>query len=196
MRAERLAARRSVSEAERSASDAAIVAAVADIVGRLFGPRLTSESQDCAPLIAAYQPMRCEPGGAQLPETLARLGVRVLLPVLRPDMDLDWAEYASAKSLVPASRGLQEPVGPRLGRSVLRRASAILVPALAVDRQGRRLGRGGGSYDRALARRSPDVPVIALLYDGDLVDEVPTEPHDQPVTAVITPSLGYLPLPG
>jgi len=71
----------------------------------------------------------------------------------------------------------------------------VLVPALAVDTAGQRLGRGGGSYDRALARVGPLIPVIALLYDGELLDQVPTEPHDTPVRAVARPGHGVTSVP-
>ena len=62
------------------------------------------------------------------------------------------------------------------------------MPALAVDRRGMRLGRGGGCYDRALGRVPRGTPVCALLHDGELLDEVPCEPHDRPVTHVVTPT--------
>jgi 5-formyltetrahydrofolate cyclo-ligase len=75
------------------------------------------------------------------------------------------------------------------------RADAVLVPALAVDRAGNRLGRGGGSYDRALARVGPLIPLIALLYDDELVDRVPVEGHDLPVRAVVRPGHGITVLP-
>ena len=70
----------------------------------------------------------------------------------------------------------------------------VVVPAVAVDRAGVRLGRGGGSYDRVLARVPPGVPVIALLYDGELCAALPAGPHDRRVTAVVTPSAGFVPL--
>ena len=60
------------------------------------------------------------------------------------------------------------------------RADVVLVPALAVDAAGRRLGRGGGSYDRALARVGPLVPLIALIYDDELVEQVPAEGARRP----------------
>jgi 5-formyltetrahydrofolate cyclo-ligase len=111
-----------------------------------------------------------------------------LLPVLREDDDLDWARYDGR--LERGRRGLQEPVGPRLGVDAIAFAQVLLVPALCVDRQGYRLGRGGGSFDRALARATG--MTVALLHDGELVDEVPREPHDVPVQAVVTPTGGLV----
>ena len=162
-------------------------------------------------MIAAYVPIGGEPGGAELPEALAG-HARVLLPVLRPDNDLDWAAYDGTLRAGP--RGLAEPGGALLGPAAIVEADLILVPALAVDRFGRRMGRGGGSYDRALARldRAPAtavdaaperldpelgrldrrVPlVVALLHDWELIDEVPAEPHDRRVHGVITPTYGF-----
>lgn len=168
-------------------------------------------------VIACYAPMPDEPGGADLPEMLAAHG-RVLLPVLQPDLDLDWAYFtghfigpgplaagsssvgsssvgsSSARSFSAGSR-LREPAGPRVGLSAIGGADLVVVPALAVDRAGVRLGRGGGSYDRALARARPDALTVALLYDGELVDDLPGEPHDARVGAVILPSLGLTRLP-
>jgi 5-formyltetrahydrofolate cyclo-ligase len=105
-------------------------------------------------VIAAYVPVGTEPGGADLPEALAA-HARVLLPILLPDGDLDWVRYEGPSSLVAAPRGLREPTGSRLGPDAITTASLILVPALAVDHNGARLGKGGGSYDRALARLAP-----------------------------------------
>ncbi|HEY0000931.1 MAG TPA: 5-formyltetrahydrofolate cyclo-ligase [Actinoplanes sp.] len=136
--------------------------------------------------VAAYVPSSSEPGGPGLPALLASLG-RLLLPVLLPDDDLDWAEFTGP--LAPGRRGLPEPTGPRLGVDAIRSADLVLVPALAVDRRGMRLGRGGGSYDRVLARLAPTATlIVALLHEGELVERVPAEPHDRPVHAVVTPS--------
>ncbi len=107
-----------------------------------------------------------------------------LLPVLLPDRDLDWAVYDG--QLAPGPRGVQEPVGPRLGVEAVATCDVLLVPALLVDRQGWRLGRGGGSYDRALARATG--LTVALLHEGGLVEAVPHEPHDVQVRAACTPS--------
>jgi 5-formyltetrahydrofolate cyclo-ligase len=154
---------------------------------------LASVRREHPAVIAAYVPVGTEPGGADLPAVLAAAGVRVILPVLLPDNDLDWAVFTGA--LTPGPRGLSEPNGERLGLDGIRSASLILVPALAVDRAGRRLGRGGGSYDRALeraARPGPGPLVVALLHDGELVESVPAEPHDRPVHGVITPTGGFV----
>jgi 5-formyltetrahydrofolate cyclo-ligase len=139
--------------------------------------------------IAAYVPVGSEPGGSDLPSVLAA-HARVLLPVLLPDNDLDWATFTGSVS--PGPRGLLEPDGPRLGVSAVSGADLVLVPALAVDASGVRMGRGGGSYDRVLARLPVGRPplVVALLHDGELVDAVPAEPHDRPVHGAITPRGG------
>ena len=113
-----------------------------------------------------------------------------LLPLLRPDGDLDWASYEGPDSLVAGPRGLREPGEPPRGVDAVARADVVLVPALAVDAAGRRLGRGGGSYDRALARVGPLVPLIALIYDDELVEQVPAEGHDVPVRATARPRAG------
>jgi len=135
--------------------------------------------------VAAYVSIGTEPGTTVLIEALAGAGKRVLLPVLRPDNDLDWAVYRD--NLAPARLGLLEPVGERLGEDAIATCDVVLVPGLAVDRTGMRLGRGGGSYDRALARVPVGTPVIVLLYDDELLDRVPHDDHDRRVTAVATP---------
>ena len=111
-----------------------------------------------------------------------------LLPVLLADDDLDWARYDG--QLAPGRRGLLEPVGPRLGVEAITECDLVLVPALRVDRAGNRLGKGGGSYDRALARATG--LTVALLHDDELVDAVPHDAHDVPVKAVATPSHGLV----
>jgi 5-formyltetrahydrofolate cyclo-ligase len=140
--------------------------------------------------IAAYYSIGAEPGTHGLVFALYKRGSYVLLPVLRPDGDLDWASYEGPDSMVPGPRGLLEPGEPPRGVDAVARADAVLVPALAVDGAGRRLGRGGGSYDRALARVGPLVPLIALVYDDELIEHVPTEGHDIPVRAVVSPRAG------
>jgi 5-formyltetrahydrofolate cyclo-ligase len=141
-----------------------------------------------AATVAAYVSVGQEPGTGPLLDLLAAAGKRVILPVLLPDNDLDWAAYDGPDSLVAAGRGLLEPLGRRLGPEAVATADVVLTPALAVDRTGMRLGRGGGSYDRALGHVPVGTFVCALLYDGELLDRVPHDDHDRPVTAVVTPT--------
>jgi 5-formyltetrahydrofolate cyclo-ligase len=141
--------------------------------------------------VAAYVSVGREPGTRALLDALRARGVRVLLPVLRADDDLDWAVYEGPGHLVPAKRGLLEPDGERLGVDAVLDAEAVLLPGLAVDGRGMRLGRGGGSYDRVLGRleAAGATPALAvLLYDHEVVERVPEEPHDRPVRAVVTPA--------
>ncbi|WP_328959299.1 5-formyltetrahydrofolate cyclo-ligase [Kitasatospora purpeofusca] len=144
-----------------------------------------------AATVAAYVSVGAEPGTRPLLDALRARGLRVLLPVLLADNDLDWAEYTGPAALAPAGRGLLEPVGERLGPEAVTGAGLVLLPGLAVDRRGQRLGRGGGSYDRVLARleRAGARPVLAvLLYEHELLERVPAEPHDRPVDLALTPS--------
>ena len=145
--------------------------------------------------IAVYYSLASEPDTHGRVYALWKRGGYVLLPLLRPDADLDWASYEGPDSLRPGPRGLTEPSEPPRGPDAVARADLVLVPALAVDRSGVRLGRGGGSYDRALARVGPGIPTIALLYDGELLDEVPAAAHDQRVRLVARPSAGITSLP-
>ncbi|MFE2582106.1 5-formyltetrahydrofolate cyclo-ligase [Streptomyces sp. NPDC059378] len=145
--------------------------------------------------VAAYVSVGSEPRTLALLDALRARGVRVLLPVLLPDNDLDWGEYAGAESLAHVRHGgkmaLLEPAGERLGPDAVTAADAVLLPGLAVDARGMRLGRGGGSYDRVLARleRADAHPaLVVLLYDPEVVGHVPEEAHDRPVHAVVTPS--------
>jgi 5-formyltetrahydrofolate cyclo-ligase len=146
--------------------------------------------------VAAYVAVGSEPGTFALLDALRARGVRVLLPVLLPDNDLDWGVYDGEGSLARVQHGggrmaLLEPEGERLGPDAVTGADVVLLPGLAVDARGMRLGRGGGSYDRVLARlerAGADPALVVLLYDSEVVERVPEEEHDRPVHAVVTPS--------
>jgi 5-formyltetrahydrofolate cyclo-ligase len=145
--------------------------------------------------VAAYYSVGAEPDTHGLVFGLWKRGTYVLLPVLRDDGDLDWASYEGPDSLRPGPRGLTEPAEPGRGVRAITSADLIIVPALAVDESGHRLGRGGGSYDRALARVGAPVPVVALLYDRELLPSLPAGPHDQPVRLVARPATGVTRVP-
>jgi 5-formyltetrahydrofolate cyclo-ligase len=141
-----------------------------------------------AATVAAYVSIGTEPGTGPLLERLLELGRRLVVPVVLPDFDLDWAVYDGPDAVAPARGGLLEPVGRRLGPDSIATADAVLTPGMAVDRTGMRMGKGGGCYDRALGRVPVGTFTCTLLYDDELVDAVPAAPHDRPVTAVATPS--------
>ncbi|MEU9505187.1 5-formyltetrahydrofolate cyclo-ligase [Micromonospora sp. NPDC048170] len=182
VRAAVLARRRTLTAPQRDDAAGRVQAELVALVRRLRPPRMT-----------AYVPVGSEPGGPDLPAVLhAALppGGELLLPVLCDDLDLDWAAWSGPAGLVAAGRGMREPAGPRLGRAAVAGAQLVVLPALAVDRRGLRLGRGGGSYDRALARVPATALTVVPLHDGELVEALPAEPHDRPVRAVVTPAGG------
>ncbi|WP_254716542.1 5-formyltetrahydrofolate cyclo-ligase [Actinomadura sp. WMMB 499] len=147
---------------------------------------------EMAGTIAAYVSIDPEPDTRGLLFALWKRGTYVLLPRLLPDGDLDWASYEGPDSLAPGPRGCLEPTEPPRGPGAVASADVVLTPAVAVDGTGVRLGRGGGSYDRALARVGPAILTVALVYDDELLPAVPAEPHDRRVRAVATPSRGLV----
>jgi 5-formyltetrahydrofolate cyclo-ligase len=174
-----LAARARLSGDERRAAGRALMNAL-----------LEMPQTGMAGTIACYLSVGTEPPTAGLVYALWKRGSYVLLPVLLADNDLDWASYEGPDSLTAGPHGLLEPTDRRRGVAAIASADLVIVPALAADHSGNRLGRGGGSYDRALARVGPAVPKIALLYDGELLEEVPAGPLDQRVSVVGQPSRG------
>jgi 5-formyltetrahydrofolate cyclo-ligase len=143
-----------------------------------------------AGVVAAYVPTAEEPGHGHLVETLAARVHHLLLPVVPPrGRELSWAEHDGR--LAPGRFGLLEPTAPAQPAAALGRADVVVVPALAVGRDGTRLGRGGGYYDRALASARPGAVLVAVLFDGELLDAVPAGEHDRRVGAVVTPSGGW-----
>jgi 5-formyltetrahydrofolate cyclo-ligase len=187
LRGERLAARRAVPDDVRRMESRQICGHLPETVGN-------------AQVVAAYVPIRTEPGSPEMLDVLAQLCETVLLPVVRTGpagepLPLQWGRYVAGQ-LSAARFGLTEPAGPALPASALAEAHVVLVPALAVDRRGVRLGRGGGFYDRSLPLCGPGTHLVAVVRDGDLVDELPREPHDVPMTHVLTPGGGLIPLHG
>jgi 5-formyltetrahydrofolate cyclo-ligase len=148
--------------------------------------------------VAAYAPLSSEPGFPDLIDAIVAICGTVLLPVARASDDgvplpLQWCEYRCGE-LVAAPYGLAEPPPPWLPPSALGSVSTVLVPALAVDRHGVRIGRGAGFYDRSLGFRDPAARLIAIVRDEELVDKLPFEPHDVAMTHALTPGHGLVSL--
>lgn len=197
---QRLSAARAAVPAEVHDAEAAALAAAPlehclDRAGGPAAPRAdpAGAAADHPPAtVCAYWPVGSEPGGPELVNGLRRRGWRVLLPVVdRPRAAataLDWSEYTGQAALRSGPLGLREPAGPRLGAAAIAAADLVLVPALAVDHRGVRLGRGGGYYDRTLPLATPGTPLVAVVRDDEVLAQLPAEPHDVRVTAILTPS--------
>ncbi|WP_313676588.1 5-formyltetrahydrofolate cyclo-ligase [Mycolicibacterium sp.] len=201
LRSQLLAARRSVPDHVRQHESEHLCAHLADALGE-------------ATIVAAYVPIGGEPGSIggepgsiggepgspAILDTLAKRCATVLLPVARtgPDgehLPLQWGRYVPGR-LVAGRFGLREPAEPWLPASALSDAQVVLVPALAVDRRGVRLGRGGGFYDRSLPLCAPDARLVAVVRDTEILDRLDAEPHDVPMTHALTPGRGLLALDG
>jgi 5-formyltetrahydrofolate cyclo-ligase len=175
------AQRQSMSGPERERLGRAIAAVGLEL------PRLRQ-----ARCVAVYASLPDEPGTDQFRTGLRELGIRVLLPIVPSDPDqraLDWAEDAGDLTAVGPLR-LPEPQGPRFGPAELEKAQVVIVPALAVDTVGTRLGRGRGYYDTALTKAHPDALILALVHDPEVLDAattpIPREAHDIAVHGVLT----------
>jgi 5-formyltetrahydrofolate cyclo-ligase len=140
--------------------------------------RLDQAEQSGSPWrrVFAYEALATEPASPALLEGMADRGASIYVPVHRPDNDLDWIRW---------------PESTTLGLQAVSTASVILVPALAIDIGGMRIGRGGGSYDRVIPRMSPGVPVVAVLHRGEIFERIPAEAWDCRVTAAVTPDGWY-----
>jgi 5-formyltetrahydrofolate cyclo-ligase len=170
-------------ERDRDADAAAIAAAAGVLLDTLCLPPSGTgrhSADNCQPCVAIYRSLPTEPPTQALAEMLHARGMPVIVPEMLPDRDLDWHELRADGS-----------EGPALSPGAVAAALVILAPALAVDHRGTRLGQGGGSYDRGLARRRPDAVLVAIVNDDEyVVWTLPRDAHDVPVNAVITPGGG------
>jgi 5-formyltetrahydrofolate cyclo-ligase len=185
-----LAARRAVPASVRTAEAAGLARHAVRLATELAGGP-----------VCAYLPVDIEPGSRHMLDALTAAGHEVLLPIVvagsRPGTPapLDWARYGGPAALADGPWGLRQPTGAVLGVDAIGSASLVLVPALAVDRRGIRLGRGGGFYDMTLPLVGADAWVIAVVRDSELVEALPAQAHDVPVTGALTPGLGTVRLP-
>lgn len=163
----------------------------AEAEGIAFQVRALASSMGSVALPALFVPTPLEP---DLSLTLG-LFPRALLPVLVDEAGAAlpgprWGLWEAGQALVMPGRPPAQPSGPVLGADTLKKADLILVPALAASTDGTRLGQGGGWYDRTLPHRCPTAPVVAVIFDDEVLEpgQIPLEAHDVPIDAIITPT--------
>lgn len=137
--------------------------------------------------ISAYLSLPQEPDTRAFLQWAASAGVRVLLPVIRADGLLDWAEHDGTET-VEATLGIPEPTAESLPPTAVESIDLMLIPATAVGRDGSRLGGGRGFFDKTIAAMAECPPVYAVVHDEELFDSVPHAAYDQPVDGVVTQS--------
>jgi 5-formyltetrahydrofolate cyclo-ligase len=180
----------------------AVPPALHDREAALLAEAAVRAARDATGPVCAYVPFGSEPGSPDLLDALLEAGHRVLLPVLPPAVrpgvpphPMDWAPYNGRADLIEGPLGPAAPRAAPLGVHTVRSAALVLVPALAVDLRGVRLGRGGGWYDRTLPLAGPATRLLAVVRDDEVVRTLPSEPHDVRMTGVLTPSGGPRTLP-
>lgn len=177
LRAELRERRQLLSDSARDAASHGIAAQLDDLVQTL-GVR----SMSC------FLSTPTEPGTREFVAGAVARGIRVLLPITRADGLLDWAVATDDGEIAEGMFGLPEPVGATLGPIAVNDVDLLVIPAAAVSTAGARLGWGRGFYDKTLGSMEKCPPVYAVVYDSEVLDDVPTDIHDQPVTGVVTPT--------
>ncbi|WP_306232128.1 5-formyltetrahydrofolate cyclo-ligase [Agrococcus beijingensis] len=137
--------------------------------------------------VTAYLSLPEEPDTRAFLRWAAASGIRVLLPIIRSDGLLDWAEHDGTET-IEATLGIPEPTTEALAPSALDEVDLMLIPATAVGRDGSRLGGGRGFFDKTIASMRECPPVYAVVHDEELFDSVPHAAYDQPVDGVVTPT--------
>jgi len=138
--------------------------------------------------ISCFLSTTTEPGTRDFVTRAVQRGIRVLLPISRADGLLDWAVATDDDEIAEGLFGLPEPTGEVLGPIAVNDVDLMIIPAAAVDRSGMRMGWGRGYFDKTIGSMEKCPPVYAVIYDSEILDSLPREVHDQPVTGVVTPS--------
>ena len=175
MRADLRARRRNLTSSERENATAAYTELLTGLV-----------QNTGATSIAAYLPAHDEPDIRPFLTWASDNNIRTLMPVSREDGLLDWV--VDLDDEVVGEYGVPEPVGELLGPMAADDVDLMIIPAAAVDHAGMRLGWGRGYFDRLLGSMEVRPPVYAVIFDGELVESVPTELHDKAVDGAVTPS--------
>ena len=176
LRAELRERRQNLTSTERQAATAGITRNLIDLATDLS-----------ARSVACYLSTNIEPDTRPFVNWAVGQGLRVLLPVSREDGLLDWTT-GDGETETEGLFGMPEAVGDLLGPIAINDVDLILVPAAAVDATGMRMGWGRGYFDKTLGSMEKCPPVYAVVFDAELVSEVPRERHDQPVDGAVTPT--------
>ena len=177
LRAELRERRRNLTRDERTAATEGLTARLAELT-RAVG----------AKSVSCYLSAVDEPNTRPFVNWARAAGIRVLFPITRTDGLLDWTTATDDEEEVLGVAGVPEPVGELLGPIAINDVDLIIVPAASVDASGMRLGWGRGYYDKTLGSMERCPPVYGVLFDSELVDEVPRERHDQAIDGVVTPT--------
>ncbi|MFH8249538.1 5-formyltetrahydrofolate cyclo-ligase [Microbacterium sp. B2969] len=177
LRAELRERRQIMSESARDAAARGIAQQLDALVDRL-GARSLS----------CFLSTTTEPGTRAFVDGAVARGIRVLLPITRTDGLLDWSVATPGIDIAEGMFGLPEPVGELLGPIAVNDVDLLVIPAAAIDRTGMRLGWGRGFFDKTIGSMERCPPVYAVVYDSEVLDEVPSDVHDQRVTGVVTPT--------
>jgi 5-formyltetrahydrofolate cyclo-ligase len=176
LRAELRERRQNLTSTERQAATVGITRNLTDLATDLS-----------ARSVACYLSTNTEPDTRPFVNWAIGQGIRVLLPVSREDGLLDWTT-GDGETETEGLFGMPEAVGELLGPIAINDVDLILVPAAAVDATGMRMGWGSGYFDKTLGSMEKCPPVYAVVFDGELVSDVPRERHDQPVDGAVTPT--------
>jgi 5-formyltetrahydrofolate cyclo-ligase len=176
LRAELRERRQNLTSTERQAATAGITRNLVDLATDLS-----------ARSVACYLSTNIEPDTRPFVNWAIGQGLRVLLPVSREDGLLDWTT-GDGETETEGLYGMPEAVGELLGPIAINDVDLIVVPAAAVDATGMRMGWGRGYFDKTLGSMEKCPPVYAVVFDAEIVSEVPRERHDQPVDGAVTPT--------
>ncbi len=177
LRADLRERRQLLSDAQREAAAHGLAAQLHGLVER-YGARS----------ISCFLSTTTEPGTREFIADATARGIRILLPITRADGLLDWAVSAPGQEITEADYGVPEPVAEVLGPIAVNDVDLMIVPAAAVDRTGMRLGWGRGYFDKTLGSMERCPPVYAVVFDSELVDEVPSDDRDERVDGIVTPT--------
>ena len=180
---EKRALRAELRERRRNLTSTERAAAAEGITERLIA---LAESVD-AKSVSCYLSATDEPDTRGFLRWASQRGIRALLPIARVDGLLDWA-IADDDDEEVGLFGMPEPVGELLAPTAINDVDLIIVPAACVDMRGVRLGWGRGYFDKTLGSMENCPPVYAVVFDAEVLEEVPRERHDQPVDGAITPT--------